>query len=187
MHFAMSKTNTLRRDALAALVEKVRNAPPPANDYLDMLTEHKPSRPIAAPPKPEPATPPRKDTTAPKVPPLPPIVARTHAERTAAPLAKPEPKKLVPLWPDFQYMQHQETGIRWMLERERQGEGGILADEMGLGKTLQTLTFLSYLVHERRLPPAVPAVERAHRAHGKGAPPRGAPEARLARERRTRG
>jgi len=133
----MSKTNTLRRDALAALVEKVRNAPPPANDYLDMLTEHKPSRPIAAPPKPEPATPPRKDTTAPKVPPLPPIVARTHAERTAAPLAKPEPKKLVPLWPNFQYMQHQETGIRWMLERERQGEGGILADEMGLGKTIQ--------------------------------------------------
>ena len=133
----MSKTNTLRRDALAALVEKVRNAPPPANHYLDMLTEYKPSRPIAAPPKPEPATPPRKDTTAPKVPPLPPIVARTHAERTTAPLAKPEPRKLVPLWPDFQYMQHQETGIRWMLERERQGEGGILADEMGLGKTIQ--------------------------------------------------
>jgi hypothetical protein len=32
------------------------------------------------------------------------------------------------------------------------GLSGILADEMGLGKTLQTLTFLSYLVHERKLP-----------------------------------
>ena len=32
------------------------------------------------------------------------------------------------------------------------GLSGILADEMGLGKTLQTLTFLSYLVHVRRLP-----------------------------------
>lgn len=92
----------------------------------------------AAPPPPRAATPPRKGTTGtPAAATLPPIVARSHMERIASvPTAAPW-SKLTPLWPEFEYMQHQETGIRWMLEREAEGQGGILADEMGLGKTIQ--------------------------------------------------
>ena len=41
------------------------------------------------------------------------------------------------------YLPHQETGVRWMLDREAVGadicRGGILADDMGLGKTFQTI------------------------------------------------
>jgi SNF2 family DNA or RNA helicase len=43
----------------------------------------------------------------------------------------------------FTFMAHQETGVRWMLEREEAGaavcRGGILGDDMGLGKTCQTI------------------------------------------------
>jgi SNF2 family DNA or RNA helicase len=44
------------------------------------------------------------------------------------------------------YLPHQESGIRWMLERERTDapicRGGILGDDMGLGKTFQTIGLL---------------------------------------------
>ena len=45
------------------------------------------------------------------------------------------------LWPDFEYLPHQEFGVQWMLERESaEGlRGGILCDEMGLGKTIQMI------------------------------------------------
>ena len=56
-----------------------------------------------------------------------------------------------PLWKGFSYFQHQEVGIRWMLDKERRGTmvpnrdytmsvpiyGGFQCDEMGLGKTIQ--------------------------------------------------
>ena len=44
---------------------------------------------------------------------------------------------LVPLWSDFQFMEHQRIGVRWMLEKESAGTGGLLCDDMGLGKTIQ--------------------------------------------------
>jgi SNF2 family DNA or RNA helicase len=44
------------------------------------------------------------------------------------------------------YLEHQEAGIRWMMEREQTDadvcRGGILADDMGLGKTFQTIGLL---------------------------------------------
>jgi SNF2 family DNA or RNA helicase len=49
---------------------------------------------------------------------------------------------LRPLWPGFVYKPHQETGIRWMLDREdplRIERGGLLCDEMGLGKTMEVI------------------------------------------------
>ena len=42
-----------------------------------------------------------------------------------------------PLWTGFTFKEHQEAGIRWMLERDNAGRGGLLCDEMGLGKTMQ--------------------------------------------------
>lgn len=50
-----------------------------------------------------------------------------------------------PLWPDFEYHEHQLHGIEWMLEREQIGVqcggvtvfGGLQCDDMGLGKTIQ--------------------------------------------------
>ena len=50
------------------------------------------------------------------------------------------------LWPDFAFKPHQETGVTWMLRRERGGvygvRGGILCDEMGLGKTIQMVALI---------------------------------------------
>lgn len=50
------------------------------------------------------------------------------------------------LWPDFAFKPHQETGVTWMLRRERGGIhgncGGILCDEMGLGKTIQMVALI---------------------------------------------
>jgi SNF2 family DNA or RNA helicase len=55
------------------------------------------------------------------------------------PLARP----LVTPRPTISYLPHQETGIRWMLDREAPDapfcRGGILGDDMGLGKTFQTI------------------------------------------------
>ena len=45
--------------------------------------------------------------------------------------------ELVPLWPEFEFMEHQRIGVRWMLNKEREGSGGLLCDDMGLGKTIQ--------------------------------------------------
>lgn len=46
----------------------------------------------------------------------------------------------------IEYLEHQEVGVRWMLEREAVGapvcRGGVLADDMGLGKTFQTIGLL---------------------------------------------
>ncbi|NBV77694.1 DEAD/DEAH box helicase [bacterium] len=51
--------------------------------------------------------------------------------------------QLKPLWPGFQYKLHQETGIHWMLRREKEKvAGGLLCDEMGLGKTIQMMGLL---------------------------------------------
>ncbi|KAL1939797.1 hypothetical protein VTO73DRAFT_9497 [Trametes versicolor] len=44
----------------------------------------------------------------------------------------------------------QLTGLNWLAYLWSKGENGILADEMGLGKTVQSVSFLSYLFHERR-------------------------------------
>lgn len=45
--------------------------------------------------------------------------------------------------PAISYLPHQESGIRWMLDREAPDaafcRGGILGDDMGLGKTFQTI------------------------------------------------
>ena len=61
---------------------------------------------------------------------------------------------LIPVWPGVSYAQHQEEGIRWMLNQEEKGyivmsqdkehlvRGGILGDEMGLGKTVQALALI---------------------------------------------
>lgn len=61
---------------------------------------------------------------------------------------KPAEKPLRPLWSPFTYFPHQETGIRWMLDRERIGtrvedkeiRGGCQCDDMGLGKTIQMIS-----------------------------------------------
>jgi SNF2 family DNA or RNA helicase len=61
---------------------------------------------------------------------------------------------LKPLWPEFSYKEHQVTGIRWMMARERAGAGGLLCDEMGLGKTIQMAGLLKNIVcrpHEESL------------------------------------
>ncbi len=56
-----------------------------------------------------------------------------------------------PLWNGFSYFEHQVTGVKWMLEKERNGtmvsgrggtsgvlvRGGFQCDDMGLGKTIQ--------------------------------------------------
>ena len=49
------------------------------------------------------------------------------------------PEQIIGLWPGFEYKPHQETGIAWMLQRERKRSGGVLCDEMGLGKTIETV------------------------------------------------
>ena len=58
-------------------------------------------------------------------------------------LANNDLRPLRPLWPGFAYKPHQETGIRWMLDREDPSRlhlrGGLLCDEMGLGKTMEVL------------------------------------------------
>lgn len=45
----------------------------------------------------------------------------------------------------------QLTGVTWMAFLWSKNENGILADEMGLGKTVQTVSFLSYLVHAMKM------------------------------------
>ncbi|TFL01506.1 SNF2 family N-terminal domain-containing protein [Pterulicium gracile] len=44
----------------------------------------------------------------------------------------------------------QLTGLNWLAYLWSKGENGILADEMGLGKTVQTVSFLSWLFHDRQ-------------------------------------
>ncbi|EMD37878.1 chromodomain-helicase DNA-binding protein [Gelatoporia subvermispora B] len=44
----------------------------------------------------------------------------------------------------------QLTGLNWLAYLWSKGDNGILADEMGLGKTVQTVSFLSYLFHEKQ-------------------------------------
>ena len=48
---------------------------------------------------------------------------------------------LIPCRADFHFLQHQEDGIRWMIQRDSDPviPGGILADDMGLGKTCQSI------------------------------------------------
>jgi len=62
-------------------------------------------------------------------------------------------QNIEPLWPTFTYFQHQLDGIRWMLDKERNGTavldreggyktvyGGFQCDDMGLGKTVQIVS-----------------------------------------------
>lgn len=55
-----------------------------------------------------------------------------------------------PLWSGFIYQNHQESGIKWMCERENdeEGSGGIVCDEMGLGKTIEVLGLMK--MHPRK-------------------------------------
>lgn len=57
-----------------------------------------------------------------------------------------ETKMLLPPREGIHYLEHQEAGIRWMLDREVEDakvcRGGVLADDMGLGKTFQTIGLL---------------------------------------------
>ena len=46
---------------------------------------------------------------------------------------------------------YQVAGLNWLVSLHENGLSGILADEMGLGKTLQTIAFLGYLRHIRRI------------------------------------
>jgi SNF2 family DNA or RNA helicase len=56
-----------------------------------------------------------------------------------------ESNKLMPLWSDFKYFDHQPEAIEWMMKQESEGAyvrgvpvfGGVLGDEMGLGKTIE--------------------------------------------------
>lgn len=47
---------------------------------------------------------------------------------------------------NFQYV-----GVQWLCNSWKNQDNVILADEMGLGKTIQTLSFLSYLYHEKQV------------------------------------
>jgi len=59
---------------------------------------------------------------------------------------------LKPLWRGFKYLDHQVTGVNWMLSKETVGTvwngtrffGGLQCDDMGLGKTIQ---MTSTIVH----------------------------------------
>ncbi|KAE8271013.1 hypothetical protein A4X09_0g1342 [Tilletia walkeri] len=56
--------------------------------------------------------------------------------------------------PDFikggELKEFQMKGLNWLAYLWSRRENGILADEMGLGKTVQTVAFISYLVHSAR-------------------------------------
>ena len=64
-------------------------------------------------------------------------------------MSLPEAKSLKQAWKDSVYHDHQEFGIRWMLQCEEVGyaipetnhvvRGGILGDKMGVGKTIQSI------------------------------------------------
>jgi len=57
---------------------------------------------------------------------------------------------LIALWPGFNYMEHQQVGVRWMLEKEHAGSGGLLCDDMGLGKTIQMVGLIKNQPKEKR-------------------------------------
>ena len=75
------------------------------------------------------------------------------------------PEVLLQPRPDFEYLSHQETGVRWMMAREEPGaavcRGGILGDDMGLGKTGQAIGLLKNSPYKLRTliicPPALMA------------------------------
>ncbi|PVU91306.1 hypothetical protein BB561_004475 [Smittium simulii] len=50
-----------------------------------------------------------------------------------------------------QMRDYQIRGLNWMISLYENGLNGILADEMGLGKTLQTISFLGYMKHYRKV------------------------------------
>ena len=81
---------------------------------------------------------------------LPGVVSATAVPQVllTAPSARASgvPEVLLQPRPDFEYLSHQEAGVRWMMDREEPGaavcRGGILADDMGLGKTGQAIGLL---------------------------------------------
>jgi len=72
---------------------------------------------------------------------------------------------LIPLWNGFSYFEHQEKGIRWMLDKEQNGtevstrdgkdvvivRGGFQCDDMGLGKTIQITATMANHVKKQTL------------------------------------
>lgn len=60
---------------------------------------------------------------------------------------------LVPLWENFEYKEHQLSGVDWMLAQEDDSflRGGFLCDEMGLGKTIEVLGLIKNSSAQRTL------------------------------------
>ncbi len=55
----------------------------------------------------------------------------------------------------------QREGYAWLRQLDVAGAGGLLADDMGLGKTVQVISYLTHLVDENRLRPALLVVPSA--------------------------
>jgi len=51
------------------------------------------------------------------------------------------------LSPGCAMRQYQLEGLSWLMSQQEKGINSILADEMGLGKTLQSISFITYLLH----------------------------------------
>ena len=74
-----------------------------------------------------------------------------------AAVAAPGPRAVVPAFertPAYvraDMRAYQLEGLRFLAQTYEDGVSAILADEMGLGKTLQTLSFISYLLRERKV------------------------------------
>ncbi|KIO30341.1 hypothetical protein M407DRAFT_20608, partial [Tulasnella calospora MUT 4182] len=85
------------------------------------------------------------------------IPAPVKPEEEVKPEVKPEPVPVVKAQGGvtgqhfdmykLELKDFQLTGLNWLAYIWSRGENGILADEMGLGKTVQSVAFLSYLVH----------------------------------------
>eukprot|EP01119_Soliformovum_irregulare_P017497 TRINITY_DN5216_c0_g1_i2.p1 TRINITY_DN5216_c0_g1~~TRINITY_DN5216_c0_g1_i2.p1 ORF type:complete len:426 (+),score=121.64 TRINITY_DN5216_c0_g1_i2:2-1279(+) len=58
-----------------------------------------------------------------------------------------QPKQLK----DVQMKDYQMVGLNWLISRYEQNLSAILGDEMGLGKTLQSIAFLTWLVHSKEI------------------------------------
>ena len=54
------------------------------------------------------------------------------------------------LKPGGELKEFQLTGLNWLAYSWANEQNGILADEMGLGKTIQSVSYLSYLYHQRQ-------------------------------------
>ena len=71
------------------------------------------------------------------------------AAAAAGPRTVVPPFERTPAYVRADMRPYQLEGLRYLAQTYEDGVSAILADEMGLGKTLQTLSFLSYLKHEK--------------------------------------